>query len=116
MTGNSDALISTNVRLDSHLKISNEEGADLEINGTVFHDSDSTYRISKNGAGVLTLSGNSTFSGGFLLNEGTLRINQDERLTNQSVSSGAVGTGVLTPAAARWKPGGRTGRSAMKSP
>lgn len=96
MTGNSDALISTNVRLDSHLKISNEEGADLEINGTVFHDSDSTYRISKNGAGVLTLSGNSTFSGGFLLNEGTLRINQDERLTNQSVSSGAVGTGVLT--------------------
>lgn len=96
MTGNSDALISTNIRLDSHLKISNEEGADLEINGTVFHDSDSTYRISKNGAGILTLSGNSTFSGGFVLNEGTLRINQDERLTNQSVSSGAVGTGVLT--------------------
>lgn len=96
MTGNSDALISTNIRLDSHLKISNEEGADLEISGTVFHNSDSTYRISKNGGGVLTLSGNSTFSGGFVLNEGTLRINQDERLTNQSVSSGAVGTGVLT--------------------
>lgn len=96
MTGNSDALISTNIRLDSHLKISNEEGADLEINGTVFHDSDSTYRISKNGGGILTLGGGSTFSGGFVLNEGTLRINRDERLTNQSVSSGAVGTGALT--------------------
>lgn len=96
MTGNSDALISTNIRLDSHLKISNEEETDLEINGTIFHDSDSTYRISKNGAGTLTLSGRSTFSGGFVLNEGTLRINQDERLTNHSVSSGAVGTGTLT--------------------
>lgn len=96
MTGNSDALISTNIRLDSHLKISNEEGSDLEINGTIFHDSDSTYRISKNGGGILTLSGGSTFNGGFVLNEGTLRINRDERLTNQSVSSGAVGTGALT--------------------
>src|SRR5205823_2285464 len=44
------------------------------------------FRFTKNGAGTLTLNGNSTYSGGFTLGAGTLNIGH----------AAAVGTGTLT--------------------
>ncbi|MGU3492951.1 autotransporter domain-containing protein [Xanthobacteraceae bacterium A53D] len=47
-----------------------------------------TGRLSKDGGGVLQLTGTNTYTGGTIINEGTLQIASDDKL-------GAAGTGIL---------------------
>lgn len=95
MIGNSDAKISTSMELRSHLDISNEQGADLELSGNIYNRSGDARKVTKNGGGILTMSGSNTFTGGMELSEGTLRINVNEAVSG-NVTSGAVGTGAFT--------------------
>ncbi|MDR1146370.1 MAG: autotransporter-associated beta strand repeat-containing protein [Verrucomicrobiales bacterium] len=101
LTNNSDARIEPALYLKKNLRLTNEAGADLELRGAIYHDSGTALRVTKTGAGVLTLSsGENNFSGGLALNQGALRINADETLSNGVVVKGAVGIGDLVIGAA----------------
>src|SRR5579862_4934711 len=63
---------------------------DLEIDGAIANGTSAT-QIIKAGAGILVLRGNNTFSGGIILNAGTLSINAQGTSTTNS----ALGTGPL---------------------
>lgn len=56
----------------------------------------SMLSLSKTGAGVLALSGASTFSTGFNLNQGSLMFGANSAGTLPTITSGPVGTGTLT--------------------
>ncbi len=62
--------------------------------------------VTKSGAGVLTLSGANTFSGGLTLTAGTLLLgaNSTPSAAGSTVTSGPVGTGTLTLAGGRLQP------------
>jgi autotransporter-associated beta strand protein len=64
-------------------------GKSLSDSGVI---SGSSYSLDKSGAGTLTLSGNSTYSGGTTLNAGQLNINNG----GSSSANSAIGTGTLT--------------------
>ncbi len=74
--------------------------SDLTLNGAV-----SNGAISKSGAGVLTLAGSNTFSGGVSLSDGTLRVG----------SSTALGNGTLTLSGGRLSSDGSSARSLANS-
>lgn len=95
MLYNSDAIIRPNIELRSHLGISNELGADLELRGNIYNRSGDPRKVTKNGGGTLTMSGANTFTGGMEMNEGVLRVNVNEQVSG-AVSAGAVGTGDFT--------------------
>jgi fibronectin-binding autotransporter adhesin len=59
---------------------------DLRINSIIANSSGGTSSITKNGAGILHLDGVNTFSGGIVLNQGTLAFER----------AGALGSGTVT--------------------
>jgi autotransporter-associated beta strand protein len=74
-------------------------GRSLTVNGSgaltvggVISNGTTANAITKAGAGTLTLTGNSTFSGGLTLSAGTLNINSG----GASAANSAIGTGTLT--------------------
>src|SRR5262245_23395963 len=71
-----------NVTLGSAMLTTNGDGSDTTFSGTI----SGSGRLVKVGEGTLTLSGNNSYTGGTLLNEGTLAVG----------SSRALGTGTLT--------------------
>ncbi len=48
-------------------------GVNNQITGIINDDSDGTVAVVKNGAGLWTLTGNNSFEGGLVVNEGTIR-------------------------------------------
>jgi autotransporter-associated beta strand protein len=65
---------------------------------TVITDGDGAGILDKTGDGLITLSGANTYSGGTMLNAGTLGIGIDSAVSEGQVVSGALGTGILTVA------------------
>ncbi len=65
----------------------------LTVGGVI---SGSGFSLTKLGAGGLTLSGASTYSGGTTLTAGTLTIGANSTPTSGTVTSGPVGTGAVT--------------------
>src|SRR5262249_16838527 len=88
-----------NVTLGSAMLTTNGDGSDTTFSGTI----SGSGRLVKVGEGTLTLSGNNSYTGGTLLNEGTLAVG----------SSRALGTGHLPlrmaprcrpqPTGSRWR-------------
>ena len=67
----------------------------LTINSPII-DNGGGYSLTKTGAGVLTLSGENTFSGGTTLSAGTLKLGASTFVVGGAIISSPVGTGLLT--------------------
>jgi autotransporter-associated beta strand protein len=67
----------------------------LTVGGAI-GDSGGSRSLKKDGAGTFVLSGQGTFTGGMTLLAGTLGIGADTTPTSGTVTSGPVGTGILT--------------------
>ncbi len=65
-----------------------DSSANLTLSGII----DGSGALTKNGTGILILTGTNTFSGGFSLNQGQLQIGN----TGNGTTSGSLGTGAIT--------------------
>ncbi len=74
---------------------SGTSGVDLTVSGAV-SDGSGTGSINKLGAGTMSSTGASTYTGGLTLTNGTLRLGANTVVTTGTLISGPIGTGTLT--------------------
>src|SRR6185436_19067384 len=74
------------VSLETSQAIKTVNGVTLGISGAISDGTGGPATITKTGGGVLAMTGNNTFSGGLVINEGTADANSDA----------AIGTGAVT--------------------
>jgi filamentous hemagglutinin family protein len=81
---------SGNIALSENLTLRSSE--DTAFGGVL----SGTGSLTKSGAGILTLSGNNTYSGGTRINEGTLKIERNTATFFGSIISGPLGKATIT--------------------
>ena len=72
--------ISANVILGVNQTWTNNSSSSLLLVSGVIGDSGSHYSLTKDGAGILRLTGDNTFDGGFTLRDGTVQVGSDSAL------------------------------------
>jgi autotransporter-associated beta strand protein len=90
-TGSRTDIISAPITLAGQNNLAITAGGNLTLSGNIGQTG--TQSISKNGTGALTLSGDNSFSGGFTLSQGTLRINSATALGTGNFST--TGSGLV---------------------
>lgn len=72
------------------------QDGNFNIAGTanISPDISGAFALTKTGAGILTLTGNNTYSGGTTISAGTLQVNSATSLGNQSATA-VIGNGIL---------------------
>ena len=92
---NANAFFSGNVSLRRQADLNAGTGSQVTFSGSLQHVS-GTSAITKTGAGTVILSGNNTHTGGTTVNEGTLRVQNNNALgITGTVSVNATGTLVV---------------------
>ena len=92
-TGTGSDTISAPIALAASQTWSVDTGGKLTVSGTV---SGSSTTLTKAGAGTLVLSGANTYTGGTTVTTGTLQLAGSSVTTSGAITSGPVGTGLLT--------------------
>lgn len=90
--GSNDLTLSGDMTLTGNRTFTIDNTGDTTFSGVV----SGAFRLTKDGAGVLILEGNNTYSGGLRINDGTVEFGND----------GAAGTGTLTINAGTIRAGG----------